>query len=77
MIEAPLPTPSAPTPEDDGGAGADVPAAPPGESSPDEQLVPEQAGHPATGRSKSRRKSTHPAVPAWEDVLLGVRSQRG
>ncbi|MEU6645255.1 septation protein SepH [Saccharomonospora sp. NPDC046836] len=23
------------------------------------------------------KKSRHPAVPAWEDVLLGVRSQRG
>ncbi len=54
-----------------------MPAATADESPADEQLVPEQAGHPATGRNKPRRKGTHPAVPAWEDVLLGVRSQRG
>ncbi len=76
VIEAPLPTPSEPVTEGAGGAGADVPAAA-AEGSADEQLVPEQAGHPATGRTKPRRKNTHPAVPAWEDVLLGVRSQRG
>jgi hypothetical protein len=25
----------------------------------------------------SRKRKDHPIVPAWEDVLLGVRSQRG
>jgi hypothetical protein len=27
--------------------------------------------------AKPKSKKNHPAVPAWEDVLLGVRSQRG
>jgi len=27
--------------------------------------------------AKPKPKKSHPAVPAWEDVLLGVRSQRG
>ncbi|MPY77188.1 MAG: DUF3071 domain-containing protein [Actinophytocola sp.] len=27
--------------------------------------------------SRRKAKKTHPVVPAWEDVLLGVRSQRG
>lgn len=34
--------------------------------------LPEQA---IAGRGKP--KKSHPTVPAWEDVLLGVRSQRG
>ncbi|GHF01869.1 hypothetical protein GCM10017786_38800 [Amycolatopsis deserti] len=31
---------------------------------------------PSAAKPKPKKKS-HPAVPAWEDVLLGVRSQRG
>lgn len=34
-------------------------------------------GTPAAKPAKPKSKKTHPAVPAWEDVLLGVRSQRG
>lgn len=34
-----------------------------------------QENPPATQRAKG--KKNHPVVPAWEDVLLGVRSQRG
>lgn len=41
----------------------------------DSELVPEQAASGDSTRSKS--KKGHPTVPAWEDVLLGVRSQRG
>ncbi|RZQ61840.1 septation protein SepH [Amycolatopsis suaedae] len=40
---------------------------------PAEDPPPRQPAPPP--RPKSRRK--HTAVPAWEDVLLGVRSQRG
>ncbi|AOS65807.1 septation protein SepH [Actinoalloteichus hymeniacidonis] len=29
------------------------------------------------GKAGARRKKNHPMVPSWEDVLLGVRSQRG
>ncbi|GAB3583274.1 septation protein SepH [Amycolatopsis endophytica] len=32
---------------------------------------------PAAAKPKPKSKKNHPAVPAWEDVLLGVRSQRG
>lgn len=40
---------------------------------------PEQTTRPAAaeGKAKPKRRSQHPPVPAWEDVLLGVRSQRG
>ena len=34
-------------------------------------------GAPAAKPAKPKAKKSHPAVPAWEDVLLGVRSQRG
>jgi hypothetical protein len=36
---------------------------------------PEDARHDA-GRA-AKAKKNHPIVPSWEDVLLGVRSQRG
>ncbi|SFP46232.1 Protein of unknown function [Amycolatopsis arida] len=39
--------------------------------SEDRGTAPEQPGRPVKGRKG------HPVVPAWEDVLLGVRSQRG
>lgn len=39
-----------------------------------EEAVPEQPSSP-TPRPTARKG--HPTVPAWEDVLLGVRSQRG
>jgi hypothetical protein len=39
--------------------------------------VPDPAQAPrGPAKAKSKRRG-HPAVPAWEDVLLGVRSQRG
>jgi hypothetical protein len=34
---------------------------------------PDQPDHPVRPKSKKN----HPIVPSWEDVLLGVRSQRG
>lgn len=37
---------------------------------------PEPEAKPAPP-AKPKSKKNHPAVPAWEDVLLGVRSQRG
>ena len=41
-------------------------------------VVEESAPVPPTEpKPKPRAKKSHPAVPAWEDVLLGVRSQRG
>jgi hypothetical protein len=54
-----------------------------------EPEVIEQAGPPRaeqrgddsrpaeTVEAKPKAKKNHPVVPAWEDVLLGVRSQRG
>ncbi|TVT57549.1 DUF3071 domain-containing protein [Amycolatopsis rhizosphaerae] len=42
--------------------------------------IPDQAVPPASGvpsPARPRAKKPHPAVPAWEDVLLGVRSHRG
>ncbi|MET1075770.1 MAG: DUF3071 domain-containing protein, partial [Umezawaea sp.] len=32
---------------------------------------------PARKEPPKRGKKTHPIVPSWEDVLLGVRSHRG
>ena len=37
-------------------------------------LIEEPADAP---KPKPKPRKNHPAVPAWEDVLLGVRSQRG
>ncbi|PRX50216.1 Protein of unknown function (DUF3071) [Prauserella shujinwangii] len=56
----------APLGEQAEGADAELPRV-----SGDEPAQPEP---PARPKSKKRN---HPAVPAWEDVLLGVRSQRG
>ena len=41
---------------------------------PGQQTLP---GGPVPKQAKTKAKKNHPAVPAWEDVLLGVRSQRG
>ncbi|TLW91606.1 DUF3071 domain-containing protein [Saccharomonospora piscinae] len=66
VIEAPIPPPPQ---EDDrevagtGGAGDDA------------RFVPEQPSSGPAAQTKPRKG--HPTVPAWEDVLLGVRSQRG
>ncbi|MFD2417385.1 septation protein SepH [Amycolatopsis pigmentata] len=60
---APAPPPPAPEPEPE---PVREPAAP-------EVKVPE----PARAEPKPKSKKNHPVVPAWEDVLLGVRSQRG
>ena len=40
-----------------------------------EELEPEPEPAPAPKPSRSRKG--RPAVPAWEDVLLGVRSSGG
>jgi hypothetical protein len=39
------------------------------------QAPPAQTGQSEQPAAKARK--AHPVVPAWEDVLLGVRSQRG
>jgi Protein of unknown function (DUF3071) len=44
---------------------------------PGEDPAHDVAPSPAAAAAKPKAKKTHPAVPAWEDVLLGVRSQRG
>jgi hypothetical protein len=31
----------------------------------------------AVPEPRPKTKKNHPIVPSWEDVLLGVRSQRG
>lgn len=65
--EPSAPEPSAPEPRDE-------PAAQHGAHEADEQdrsAVPEEPARPPT---RHRAKRAKPAVPAWEDVLLGVRS---
>ncbi|PXY30954.1 septation protein SepH [Prauserella muralis] len=64
VIEAPIPEPN----EDDTTEMPRVPAEEPGAAG-------EQP--PARTAKPKPKKKGHPAVPAWEDVLLGVRSQRG
>jgi len=39
--------------------------------------APETPEAPVTATEKPRGRRGHAAVPSWEDVLLGVRSQRG
>ncbi|PXY37053.1 DUF3071 domain-containing protein [Prauserella sp. PE36] len=65
VIEAPIPEPS----DDDTTEMPRVAAEDP------DALLPEP--EPQARPAKPKRKKNHPAVPAWEDVLLGVRSQRG
>ncbi|HJQ46628.1 MAG TPA: septation protein SepH [Amycolatopsis sp.] len=69
--------PAAPEPEVEEpvepAAEPEQPAASTG-TDPGQQPLP---GAPAPKPAKPRAKKSHPAVPAWEDVLLGVRSQRG
>ncbi|EHY89053.1 septation protein SepH [Saccharomonospora azurea] len=61
VIEAPIPTP----------AERDTDEPSPARQAAGDSLVPEQSANAVRG------KKNHPTVPAWEDVLLGVRSQRG
>lgn len=64
------------------GSGAPPPAATDPQVAVSQTATPQSASQPdpaaATGKpaAKGGRKS-HPVVPAWEDVLLGVRGQRG
>jgi hypothetical protein len=62
VIEAPIPEPE----EDDTTELPRIPAEDQAESGAGEQ-----------GRPAVKGRKNHPVVPAWEDVLLGVRSQRG
>ncbi|GAB3493606.1 septation protein SepH [Amycolatopsis cihanbeyliensis] len=64
VIEAPIPEPE----EDD---TTELPQVPTEDTGADRQ--PSQAPPPRPAKGKKN----HPVVPAWEDVLLGVRSQRG
>ncbi|HKS45204.1 MAG TPA: septation protein SepH [Amycolatopsis sp.] len=66
-VEQPAP-PAAPEPPP-----AEEPAA---AATPAPEEPPAPAPKPAP-KPKPKAKKAHPAVPAWEDVLLGVRSQRG
>ncbi|EWM14284.1 hypothetical protein [Kutzneria sp. 744] len=52
-------------------AQAPVPQQPAAQSQPDAQPAARKAEAPPR-----RGKKNHPIVPSWEDVLLGVRSQR-
>lgn len=51
------------------------------EPEPEQALVPEPEREPAARKEPpappKRGKKNHPIVPSWEDVLLGVRGQRG
>ncbi|NIJ10340.1 hypothetical protein FHU38_000684 [Saccharomonospora amisosensis] len=74
VIEAPIKEPREPQQDDT----AELPQVQAKE--PENQGKPkaEPKERPAQqAKPKSSRKKNHPAVPAWEDVLLGVRSQRG
>jgi hypothetical protein len=44
---------------------------------PDPEPVVETPQPPAVATEQPRARRGHAAVPSWEDVLLGVRSQRG
>ncbi|SFK62222.1 septation protein SepH [Amycolatopsis sacchari] len=46
------------------------------EAEPEQQALIESPEGEAP-KPKPKARKNHPAVPAWEDVLLGVRSQRG
>ncbi|EHR63291.1 septation protein SepH [Saccharomonospora cyanea] len=65
VIEAPIPVPVESDPDED--TSAPLPA-----KQASNGFVPEQ---PTSAHGNP--KKNHPTVPAWEDVLLGVRSQRG
>jgi hypothetical protein len=60
---------------------APAPVVPEQPSAPEPEPVPEPAAAapepPARKEPPKRGKKTHPIVPSWEDVLLGVRSHRG
>lgn len=74
VIEAPIREPSEPSQDDT----AELPRVQPKEPEDQGKPKPEPKERPAQqAKPKSSRKKNHPAVPAWEDVLLGVRSQRG
>ncbi|WP_116045381.1 septation protein SepH [Amycolatopsis palatopharyngis] len=62
VIEAPIPEPE----EDD---TTEFPRIPP------EEQADGSSAH--QGKQAVKGRKGHPTVPAWEDVLLGVRSQRG
>jgi hypothetical protein len=47
------------------------------EPEPEQALVPEPERKPEPPAPAKRGKKNHPIVPSWEDVLLGVRGQRG
>lgn len=54
----------------------------PVEEKPEEPVTPPAATTPPVPQRKAeptvkRGKKNHPIVPSWEDVLLGVRTQRG
>jgi hypothetical protein len=80
VIEAPIPEPQ----EDD---TRELPRVPPEEppppkedtgkaAKPPRKPAEPPAPPPAPARG-GKNKKNHPIVPSWEDVLLGVRSQRG
>ncbi|MBB5956500.1 hypothetical protein FHS29_003086 [Saccharothrix tamanrassetensis] len=69
VVQEPEPTPE-PEPVPVPAPVAEEPPAPPAK-----QPAPAQA--PAKKEPPKRGKKNHPIVPSWEDVLLGVRSNRG
>ncbi|HEY8373206.1 MAG TPA: septation protein SepH [Pseudonocardiaceae bacterium] len=60
-------TAAAPEPTAPDDVGAETPLSPP----------TQQSAAKRTEQAVRRGRRTHPIVPSWEDVLLGVRSQRG
>ena len=54
-------------------AGAMVMAPEPAAATKPTPPTPQRKAEPSTKRGKKN----HPIVPSWEDVLLGVRTQRG
>src|SRR5690606_4651447 len=65
-------TPAAKSPEP---ARAETPDPGPEQADDDTTEIPKVPAASSNGRRKGRKN--HPVVPAWEDVLLGVKSQRG
>ncbi|MEJ2868984.1 septation protein SepH [Actinomycetospora sp. OC33-EN08] len=91
--EQPAEEPDAPAVAVGGGPAPRAPRGGRGSRSVPDQRAPERPSSPRTPRSRDQgrtdpgrddggggargRQKSHPIVPSWEDVLLGVRSPRG
>lgn len=59
------------------GSATGVASAPSAEPARTAERAAERAGETRKAEPAKRGRKSHPIVPSWEDVLLGVRGQRG